>query len=89
VLPILRRFRKTSNEPTGAVRMHVSTEFATEHDLLDRVMDKGIVVEVWDQLGLEAIDMTAMRISVSSIRLFTEGRNPPFRAGYFWKVEPS
>jgi hypothetical protein len=30
-----------------------------------------------------------MRISVSSIRLFSEGRNPPFRAGYFWKVEPS
>jgi hypothetical protein len=33
--------------------------------------------------------MTGMRISVSSIRLFSEGRNPPFRAGYFWKVEPS
>jgi hypothetical protein len=87
-LPILRRFKKTSNEPTGAVRMHVSTEFASEHDLLDHVMDKGIVVEVWDQLGLAAIDMTAMRVSVSSIRLFTEGRNPPFRAGHFWKAEP-
>lgn len=69
--------------------MHLTTDFASEHDLLDRVMDKGIVVEVWDQLGLPAIDMTGMRVSVSSIRLFTEGRNPPFRAGYFWKVEPS
>jgi hypothetical protein len=85
----LRRFRKTSQEPTGAVRMHVSTEFASESDLLDRVMDKGIVVEVWDQLGLAAIDMAGMHVSVSSIRLFTEGRNPPFRSGYFWKVEPS
>jgi len=85
----LRRFRKTSQEPTGVVRMHVRTEFASENDLLDRVMDKGIVVEVWDQLGLEAIDMAGMRVTVSSIRLFTEGRNPPFRSGYFWKVDPS
>jgi len=69
--------------------MRLSTEFASEHDLLDRVMDKGIVVEVWDQLGLAAIDMAGMRVTVSSIRLFTEGRNPPFRAGYFWKVDPS
>jgi hypothetical protein len=85
----LRRFRKTQQKPTGVVRMHVSTEFASESDLLDRVMDKGIVVEVWDQLGLAAIDMAGMRVTVSSIRLFTEGRNPPFRSGYFWKVEPS
>ena len=69
--------------------MHLSTEFASERDLLDRVMDKGIVVEVWDQLELAAIDMTEMKVSVSSIRLFSEGRNPPFRAGYFWRVEPS
>jgi hypothetical protein len=69
--------------------MHLSTEFASERDLLDRVMDKGIVVEVWDQLGLPAIDMRGMRVSVSSIRLFSEGRNPPFRAGYFWRIEPS
>jgi hypothetical protein len=33
--------------------------------------------------------MTGMQVSISSIRLFTEGRNPPFRAGYFWRVEPS
>jgi hypothetical protein len=59
------------------------------YDLLDRVMDKGIVVEVWDQVELAAIDMTEMQISVSSIRLFSEGRNPPFRAGYVWRVEPS
>jgi hypothetical protein len=69
--------------------MHVSTDFASESDLLDRVMEKGIVVEVWDRVELEGIDMTGMRVSVASIRLFTEGRNPPFRAGYFWKVEPS
>jgi hypothetical protein len=80
---------KSPEEPTGAVRMLLSTEFASESDLLDRVMEQGIVVEVWDRVELGGIDMTGMRISVSSIRLFTEGRNPPFRAGYFWKVEPS
>jgi hypothetical protein len=85
----LRRFKKTFTEPTGVVRMHLSTEFASESDLLDRVMEKGIVVEVWDRLGPAGIDVTGMQISVSSIRLFTEGRNPPFRSGYFWRVEPS
>lgn len=69
--------------------MLLSTEFASLYDLLDRVMDKGIVVEVWDQVGLPAIDMTEMRVSVSSIQLFNEGRNPSYRAGYFWRVEPS
>jgi hypothetical protein len=69
--------------------MLLSSDFASEGDLLDRVMEKGIVVEVWDRVELLGIDMTGMQISVSSIRLFTEGRNPPFRAGYFWKVEPS
>jgi hypothetical protein len=73
----------------GAVRMLLSTDFASETDLLDRVMEKGIVVEVWDRVNLTGIDTTGMLISVSSIRLFSEGRNPPFRAGYFWKVEPS
>jgi hypothetical protein len=80
---------KRSEESMGAVRMLLSTEFASESDLLDRVMEQGIVVEVWDRVELGGIDMTGMRISVSSIRLFSEGRNPPFRAGYFWKVEPS
>ena len=69
--------------------MLLSTDFASERDLLDRVMEKGIVVEVWDRLELSGIDMTGVHVSVSSIRLFSEGRNPPFRAGYFWKVEPS
>ena len=74
----------------GAVReMLLSSDFASESDLLDRMMEKGIVVEVWDRVELAGIDMTGMHVSVSSIRLFTEGRNPPFRAGYFWKVEPS
>lgn len=69
--------------------MHLSTEFASQHDLLDRIMEKGIVVEVWDRMALGGIDVTGMNISVSSIRLFAEGRNPPFRAGYSWRVEPS
>jgi len=69
--------------------MLLSSDFASESDLLDRVMEKGIVVEAWDRVELAGIDMTGMQVSVSSIRLFTEGRNPPFRAGYFWKAEPS
>jgi hypothetical protein len=73
----------------SCARMLLSSDFASESDLLDRVMEKGIVVEVWDRVELAGIDMTGMQVSVSSIRLFTEGRNPPFRAGYFWRVEPS
>jgi hypothetical protein len=30
--------------------MLLSTDFASENDLLDRIMDRGIVVEVWDQI---------------------------------------
>jgi hypothetical protein len=88
-LPFLRRFKNPSKKSREAVRMHLGTEFASEHDLLDRIMEKGIVVEVWDRLELSGIDMTGMNVSVSSIRLFSEGRNPPFRAGYSWKIEPS
>lgn len=73
----------------SCVRMLLSTDFASENDLLDRVMEMGIVVEVWDRVELAGIDMTGMQVSIASIRLFTEGRNPPFRAGYFWKAEPS
>ena len=69
--------------------MLLSSDFASESDLLDRMMEKGIVVEAWDRVVLAGIDMTGMHVSVSSIRLFTEVRNPPFRAGYFWRVEPS
>jgi|SRR4051794_27010460 hypothetical protein len=75
--------------PRSCALMLLSSDFASESDLLDRVMEKGIVVEIWDRMELCGIDMTGMQVSVSSIRLFTEGRNPPFRAGYFWKVEPS
>jgi hypothetical protein len=85
----LRRSKKASGKSKEAVRMHLSTEFASQHDLLDRIMEKGIVVEVWDRVALGGIDVTGMNISVSSIRLFAEGRNPPFRAGYHWRVEPS
>ena len=69
--------------------MHLSTEFASDSELLDRIMDKGIVVEVWDQLGLAAVDLAGMRVSISVLQLFGEGKHTPFRPGYFLKVEPS
>ena len=69
--------------------MHVRTELASDRDLLDLVIEKGIVVEAWDRLGQGGIDLTGMRVSVSSILLFNEGRNRPIRTGYFWKAEPS
>ena len=71
------------------MRIHLSTEFASETDLLDRVMEKGIVVEVWDRVGLAAIDMTGMTVSISVFQLFANGKAPAFRPGYFQKVEPS
>jgi len=69
--------------------MHLSTEFASDNELLDRVMDKGIVVEVWDQLGLAAVDLAGMRVTISVLQLFDEGQHTAFRPGYFLKVEPS
>ena len=69
--------------------MHLSTEFASDNELLDRVMDKGIVVEVWDQLGLAAIDLAGMHVSISVLQVFDEGKHRQFRPGYFLKVEPS
>jgi Gas vesicle protein len=69
--------------------MHLSTDHATELDLLDRVMDKGIVVEVWDRMGAAGIDLTGMRVTVSVIHLFSKGQNPPFQPTYFLKAEPS
>ena len=84
---ILRRFILV--EPTGVVReMHHSTEFATDTDLLDRIMEKGIVIEVWDRVGLAGIDLTGMRVTVARLQLFTRGKNPPFRAGHFLKTKP-
>jgi len=71
------------------VRIHLSKEFASETDLLDRVMEKGIVVEVWDRVGLAAIDMTGMQVTISVLQLFAKGKAPAFRARYFQKVEPS
>ena len=32
--------------------MLLSSDFASESDLLDRMMEKGIVVEVWDRVEL-------------------------------------
>jgi hypothetical protein len=69
--------------------MHVRTELASDSDLLDLVIEKGIVVEAWDRLGQGGIDLTGTRVSVSSILLFNEGRNRPLRTGYFWKSDPS
>ena len=68
--------------------MLLRTEFATESELLDRVLEKGIVVEVRDGVVLDGIDMTGMHVTVSSIRLFAEVRSQSFRKGYFQKVEP-
>jgi hypothetical protein len=69
--------------------MQMSTDSASDNDLLDRVMDKGIVVEVWDRMGLGGIDLTGARITISLLQLYTKGRNAPFRTGYFWKAERS
>jgi hypothetical protein len=68
--------------------MHLSTEFASDSELLDRVMDKGIVVEVWDQLGLAAVDLSGVRVTISVLQLFETGRHAGFRPGYFMKVDP-
>jgi len=67
--------------------MHLSTDFASDSELLDRVMDKGIVVEVWDRVGLSGIDLSGMRVSVSVLQLFAKGRGPAFRPGYFIKLD--
>jgi hypothetical protein len=69
--------------------MLLSTDSASESDLLDRVMDQGIVIEAWDRLALLGIDMTGMRVTISELQLFGEGKRLPFRTGYFAKVEPS
>jgi hypothetical protein len=68
--------------------MHLSTEFASETELVDLVMEKGIVVEVWDRVGLAVTDVTKMRVTVSVMQLFTKGKNPPFRAGHFLRIKP-
>ena len=68
--------------------MLLSTDFASESDLLDRVLDRGIVVEVWDRLGLAGIDMRGMRITVASLRLFADEKPLTFRSRYFSKTEP-
>ena len=69
--------------------MLLSTDFASDRDLLDRVMDRGIVVEVWDRLGLAAIDMKQMHISISMVQLFDRGKKPTFRRHFLPRVEPS
>lgn len=70
--------------------MLLSTDFASDSDLLDRVMDGGIVVEVWDQVGLSFADIKTMHVSIAALQLFGRGINSSFRAGYFTKkIEPS
>jgi hypothetical protein len=68
--------------------MLLSTDFASESDLLDRIIDQGIVIEAWDRLELLGIDMRGMRVTVAELQLFGKGKRLPFRAGYFSKVEP-
>jgi hypothetical protein len=68
--------------------MHLSTEHASDADLLDRIMEKGIVVEAWDMVGLAAIDLREVRVTVARLQLFTRGKNPPFRTGHFLKIKP-
>ena len=81
---------KTSKKKLmGVGSMLLSTDFASESDLLDRVIDQGIVIEAWDRVALLGIDMRGMRVTVSELQLFGEGKRLPFRAGYFAKVEPS
>jgi hypothetical protein len=63
--------------------MLLSTDFASLSDLLDRVMDQGIVVEVWDRLDLAGIDMTGMRVTISEFQLFGKGKTLPYRTGYY------
>jgi hypothetical protein len=69
--------------------MLLSTDFASLSDLLDRVMDQGIVVEVWDRLDLAGIDMTGMRVTISEFQLFGKGKTLPFRTGYYSRVGSS
>jgi hypothetical protein len=87
-LPAHRHFYKRLKSLTG-VDMLLSTDFASESDLLDRVMDRGIVVEVWDRLSLAGIDMTGMRVTISSFRLFADETTPTFRTGYFSRTKSS
>jgi hypothetical protein len=63
--------------------MLLSTDFASENDLLDRVMDRGIVVEVWDRVELSGIDMRDMHVTISELHLFSQGKTLPFRTGYY------
>ena len=69
--------------------MLLSTDSASESDLLERVMDQGIVIELWDRLTLSGIDMAGMRITVAEFQLFGKGKRLPFRTGYFSKTKPS
>lgn len=68
--------------------MQQSTEFATDMELLDQIMEKGIVVEVWDRVGLALANVSEMQVTVSALTLFTKGRNPPFGEGHFLKIKP-
>lgn len=69
--------------------MHLSTDFASESDLLDRMIDRGIVVEVWDRVELSGIDMRGMHVTISELHLFGQRKTLPFRTGYFSRVGSS
>ena len=67
--------------------MLLSTDFASEKDLLDRIMDCGIVVEALDRLQIAGIDMRGMHLSVTEVHLFGRGMTLPFRQRYFSRTE--
>ncbi len=68
--------------------MQYSTEFATDTELLDQIMEKGIVVEVWDRIGLALANISEMQVTVSALTLFIKGKNPPFGERHFLKIKP-
>lgn len=51
--------------------MHTATEFASVLDLLDRMLDKGIVVDMSDRVRLSALDLPqqSIRVVISSIQI--------------------
>ena len=51
--------------------MRTTTEFVSVLDLLDRMLDKGIVVDISDRVRLPALDLPrqSIRVVISSIQV--------------------
>ncbi|HLJ86779.1 MAG TPA: gas vesicle protein GvpJ [Candidatus Angelobacter sp.] len=47
-------------------------------DVLDRILDKGIVIDAWVRISLVGIDLTTVdaKVVVASIETFLPGANP-------------